>query len=164
MLRICAALVSLFLLTACGPDASVSAGSISGADRPDTADTTRSPTLDAKWRGSMTITPVAASPGQRIALRFPESYRRGVRFSLAAWTGQGWELRYYLVSGRGSGSPASEWWSVEDREGRGWPDIGIVGPGPDYVMIPNTAPRGTYRLCTANATVPEACALLTVGR
>jgi hypothetical protein len=162
MLKVCVALTSLLLLTSCAPDASVSARSVTGADRPDTVDTTMSPTIGAKGRGSMTITPAAASPGQRIALRFPEDYVRGVAFSLADWNGQGWEVRYYLMSGRGSGSPTPEWWSVENREGRGWREVGVVGPGPDYVMVPSTAPRGTYRLCTANGR-DEACALLTIG-
>jgi hypothetical protein len=172
MQKVCAGLVSLLLLTACEPDATDSAGSVNGANRPETAKTTTSPTVDAKWRGSMTITPAAASPRQRIALRFPESSFRGLRFSLAAWNGQGWELRYYLLSVtpasesyglRGSGGPAPGWWRVEDDGGRGWPAIGISGPGPDFVMIPNTASPGAYRLCTANASSSEACALVTVG-
>ncbi len=163
MLKVCVALAPLLLLTSCGPDASVSGGSVTGPDRPDTVDTTMSPTLDAKWRGSMTITPTAATPGQRIALRFPDHFSRGVAFSLAAWKGESWEVQYYLTSGPGSGSPAPEWWSVEDSEGHGWPDVGIGGPGPDYVMIPNTAPSGTYRLCTANAR-DQACELLTIGK
>lgn len=162
MLKVCVALASLLLLTSCGPDASVSGGSVTGADRPDTVGTKMSPTLDAKWRGSMTIAPAAASPGQRIALRFPTNYVRGVAFSLAAWNGESWAVRYYLTSGRGSGSPAPQWWSGEDSEGRGWPDVGTVGPGPVYVMVPNIAPRGTYRLCTANAR-DQACELLTIG-
>ena len=163
MLKAFVALASLLLLTSCEPDPSVSAGTVTGADRPDTIGTTMSPTLDAKWRGSMTITPATASPGQRIALRFPENNVRGVAFSLAAWNGQGWEVRYYLTGGRGSDGPTPQWWSVEDSEGRGWHDIGVRGPGPDDVLIPNTAPSGAYRLCTANAR-DEACALLTVGK
>ena len=130
------------------------------------------PTLDAKWRGTMTITPTAASPGQRIALHFPETKLRGVAYSLAAWTRDGWEVKYYLTlaalsddsaASTKSDSFSPEWWSVEDSEGHGWPDIGLTGPGPYYVRIPNTAPSGTYRLCTANAR-DQACELLTIGK
>jgi hypothetical protein len=162
MLKICAALLSLFLLTACEADAS-DRKKVAGADHPETVETTMRPVLEARWRGTMTITPAAASPGQRIALRFPEAKLRGIAFSLAAWNAEVWEVRYYLISGPGSGDITPVWWAVEDSEGRGWPDVGLAGPGPDYVMIPDAAPRGTYRLCTANAR-DEACALLTIGR
>jgi hypothetical protein len=135
---------------------------VAGADRAVTVDKSMSPTLDAQPRRNMTIAPAAASPGQRIALRVPTGYMRGVAYSLAAAKGGSWEVRYYLISGRGSGSPAPEWWSVEDSEGHGWPDVGIRGPGPDYVMIPNTALSGKYRLCTANAR-DQVCELLTIG-
>jgi len=146
MLKVSVALTSLLLLTACAPD---------------TVHTTMSPTLDAKFQGSITITPAAASPGQRIALRFPENYMRGIGFSLSAWNGQGWEVRYYLTSGQNSDSPTPGW--VEAREAPIWTTAGLVGPGPDYVTVPSTAPRGTYRLCTAQNTRDEACALLTIG-
>lgn len=33
----------------------------------------------------------------------------------------------------------------------GWDDIGFSGPGPDIVVVPETADPGTYRFCTANA-------------
>jgi len=145
MLKVSVALTSLLLLTACAPD---------------TVHTTMSPTLDVKFPGSMTTTP-AALPGQRIALRFPEMYLRGVGWSLAAWNGQGWEVRYYLMSGRGSDSPTPGWWSAEEGESA-WIAVGLVGPGPDYVMVPSTAPRGTYRLCKALSN-DGACALLTIG-
>ena len=148
MLKVSVALTSLLLLTACAPDA---------------AGTTMSPTLDAKLPGSMTITPAAASPGQRIALRFPENYMRGIGFALSAWNGQGWEVRYYLTSGHDSDSPFQWWSSAEDGEAPIWTTAGLVGPGPDYVMVTSTAPSGTYRLCTAQNTRDEACALLTIG-
>jgi len=164
MLKVCLALTSLLLLTSCASDAAGSAGGVTGADRPDTVDTTMSPTLDAKLRGSMTIAPAAASPGQRIALRFPEKYMRGIGFSLAAWNGQGWEVRYYLTSGQNSDSPTPGWVEAEEGEAPMWTAAGQVGPGPDYVTVPTIAPKGTYLLCTAQDTGgDEACALLTIG-
>ena len=148
MLKVCVALTSLLLLTACAPD---------------TVHTTMSPTLDAKFQGSITITPAAASPGQRIALRFPENYMRGIGFSLSAWNGQGWEVKYYLTSGQDSDSPTQGWSSAEDGEAPIWTLGGVMGPGPDYVMVPSTAPSGTYRLCTAQNGRDEACARLAIG-
>jgi hypothetical protein len=70
-------------------------------------------------------------------------------------------VRYYLYSGRGSGSPAPVW--EEAGESHGWPAVGLVGPGPDYVTVPSTAPRGTYRLSTGPISRDGACALLTIG-
>ncbi len=40
-------------------------------------------------------------------------------------------------------------------------DFGVSGPGPDHVALPEGAPPGDYRLCTANS-LPEVCAAVTV--
>ena len=71
-------------------------------------------------------------------------------------------MRYYLTSGCEFGSPAPDWWSVEDSEDRAWRAIGTVGCGPDFVIVPNTATSGTYCLCTLAR--DEAGALLTIGK
>jgi len=120
------------------------------------------PTLDAKWRDTMTVVPARAAPGQQVALRFKSRGVRGIAFSLSAWGDPGWQVAYYLTSDWGTpGSHTPDWWSIEDSEGRGWVDVGVGGPGPDHVVIPETAPPGDYLLCTANA-VEEACAIVTV--
>lgn len=120
------------------------------------------PALDAKWRGTMTVNPAAATQGQQVALRFGSEKVRGIAYSLSAWGEQGWTVAYYLTSDWGSpGSHSPDWWSVEDGEGRGWVDVGVGGPGPDHVIVPDSAPAGEYLLCTANS-ADEACALLTV--
>ena len=95
---------------------------------------------------------------------------RGIGFSLAARNGQGWEVKYYLTLVDESYSGTGGWQRVEDK-GFAWPMVGVIGPGPNYVMVPSIAPRGTYRLCTASEThkpqqdaaPDEACALLTIG-
>lgn len=120
------------------------------------------PALDAKWHGTMTVTPATAAPGQRVAMRFGSQEVRGIAFSLSAWGDEGWTVAYYLTSDWGSpGSHSVDWWSVEDSEGRGWTDVGVGGPGPDHVMVPESTPAGEYLLCTANS-ADEACAILTV--
>ena len=55
-----------------------------------------------------------------------------------------------------------DWWTAEEGENRGWPQVAVTGPGPDRAIVPDTAPAGNYLLCTATNTNPEACALLTV--
>ena len=110
----------------------------------------------------MTVTPASAAPGQQVALRFSSAEVRGIAFSLSTWGGEGWTTSYYLTSDWGSpGSHDPAWWGVDNSEGRGWVDIGIDGPGPDHVVIPDDAPAGAYLLCTANS-IDEACALVTV--
>ena len=110
----------------------------------------------------MTVEPATARPGQRVALRFTPPVMRGIAFSLSAWSEDEWSVAYYLTSDWGSPRAHEPgWWSVEDSEGSGWVDVGIAGPGPDYVVIPDDAPAGDYLLCTANA-AEESCALVTV--
>ena len=109
------------------------------------------------WRETAT-----AAPGQRVALRFESDEVRGIAFSLSVRSEKSWTTAYYLTSDWGSpGSHSPTWWSVEDSEGRGWPDVGVGGPGPDHVIVPDEAAAGEYLLCTANS-VDEACAILTV--
>jgi hypothetical protein len=51
----------------------------------------------------------------------------------------------YLTSDWGmSGNYSPTWWTVEDREDRGWEDVGVGGPGPDRVLVPETVSPGDY--------------------
>jgi len=110
------------------------------------------PALDAKWRGTLTVNPAAATPGQRVALRFRSKNVRGIAFSLSTWGEKGWTVTYYLTSDWGSpGSHSPDWWSVENSESRVWVDVGVGGPGPDHVIVPDNAPADDYLLCTANS-------------
>jgi hypothetical protein len=116
---------------------------------------------DPKWRGTMEVKPDIAAPGEVVALTYPEGRRdvRGVGFSLAAWSAEGWTITHYLTSDAAGNKPA--WWSVEDSEGRGWVDVGVAGPGPDHVVVPKTAAEGAHLLCTANA-VKKKCTRIRV--
>lgn len=108
----------------------------------------------------ITVTPAVARPGQIVALTFPEEKIRGIGFQLAR-AAEPDKVLYYLTSdwGRGGGHTPM-WW--EGGTGGG-PDIGILGPGPDRVVVPDTAADGAYLLCTANAR-EQVCGLLTVRR
>ena len=121
------------------------------------------PSLDPGLEGTMTLAPASATPGQEVALRFPSDSERGIAFSLAQRREGQWDETYYLTSDWGtSGDYAPTWWTVEESENRGWQQVLVSGPGPDRVLVPETASPGDYRLCTANA-VDGACALLTVS-
>lgn len=161
-MRTYAGLTALLIVAGCGTSVGETAAGVREENERGRDSSVVAPTLGATWRGSMTVTPATASPGQQVALRFRSEEVRGIAFSLSAWRDQGWTVSYYLSSDWGSpGSHTPDWWSVEDSEGRGWPDVGVGGPGPDHVIVPDTAPNGDYLLCTANS-VDEACAILTV--
>lgn len=155
-------LIALLLLAGCGNGVGeTAAGAGDGTKSPEDSPAV-TPTLDAKWRDTMTVAPARAAPGQRVALRFKSQEVRGIAFSLAAWGDPGWQVAYYLTSDWGApDSHTPDSWSIEDSEGRGWVDVGVGGPGPDHVVLPETAPPGDYLLCTANS-VDEACAIVSV--
>jgi len=117
------------------------------------------PTLDPKYAGSMTITPATAAPGAQIGLTYPQGFGRGIGFTLAR-AADGQQI-YDLSAGHGTGKPG--WWRVDSTNKHITPAIGVTGPGPDLLVVPDEAADGTYLLCTANA-VTKACALLTVAR
>jgi hypothetical protein len=108
----------------------------------------------------MELEPATPAPDEVLSVRFPQETQRGVAFVLEEDTASDWDLRYFLVAGSES-EGAAEWWTPDEAEGRGWDDVGVDGPGPDFVEVPATAPPGDYRLCTANA-VENLCAPLKI--
>jgi hypothetical protein len=101
-----------------------------------------------------------AEPGEVIEVEWPEEDERGLGYVLELQVGDAWDLRYFMVAGTESTGEHTEWWAVDDAEGRGWDDIGIGGPGPDLIEIPDIAELGSYRVC--NHGLPH-CAPLEVG-
>jgi hypothetical protein len=100
-----------------------------------------------------------AEPGEVIEVEWPEEDQRGLGYVLELQVGDDWDLHYFMVAGTaGSGEPG-EWWAVDDAEGRGWDDIGVGGPGPDLVEIPEVAELADYRVCATDVPV---CAPLKV--
>lgn len=94
--------------------------------------------------------PAAISPGGVVGLTFPEESNRGVLFVLERRVGDSWAHRYDLLSdGPGAGWQRS--WHPVGAEPIVVEDIGVGGPGPDRVPIPETAEPGDYRICTGNA-------------
>lgn len=98
----------------------------------------------------MVADPVAVSPGGVVGLTFPAGSNRGVLFVLEQRVGDSWAHRYDLLSdGPGAGWQRS--WHPVGAEPIAVDDIGVGGPGPDRVPIPETAEAGDYRICTGNA-------------
>jgi hypothetical protein len=102
------------------------------------------------------VTPESAKPGQLVALTFPQSSPRGIAFQISSESDPG-RVLYYLTSDWGTSGHQPTWGTP------GGPDVGISGPGPDHVIIPDPLPDGRYRLCTGNALV-QVCGLLVVAR
>lgn len=95
------------------------------------------------------LEPTAAAPGDLVAVRFPQETMRGVAFQLDRRTDDGWETVAWLTSDANGGEPSGV--LVADAEGYAWPDVGIGGPGPDRLRIPDGVAPGPHRICTANA-------------
>ena len=96
------------------------------------------------------VDPIAAVPGDVVALTFPQETTRGVLFVLERQVDDGWELQFYLTSD-GPGAGWERTWQPARAEGLAVEDIGVGGPGPDRVLIPEVAEPGSYRICTGNA-------------
>ncbi|WP_159801375.1 hypothetical protein [Arthrobacter zhaoguopingii] len=138
------------LLAGCGPAGAEGPGAHdpSAQMRPELLDISTSP----------------ANPGRTIRIRFPQETERGIAWVLEEQYGDIWHARYFLSATTGAygGSGSPLWWSVDDGEGRGWEDIGIAGPGPDTLIIPDSIRPGKYRLCTANS-MPNVCTPLDIA-
>ena len=94
--------------------------------------------------------PAVVSPGEVVALTFPAETNRGILFTLDQLVGENWVLRNYLTSdGPGAGWQVA--WYPPNDAGFAVEDIGVGGPGPDHVPIPETAEPGDYRICIGNA-------------
>jgi hypothetical protein len=118
-------------------------------------------TVSPDQASGIKITPAEAGPGQTLSLTFAEKNFRGVSFTLSLESEPAYVL-YCLGSDRVGGKPW--WWGVAGGPLCGGPEVGIVGPGPDHVVVPDTAEDGTYRLCTAANAIEQICGLLTVRR
>ncbi len=107
----------------------------------------------------LVLAPDPVAPGDTVAMRFPEETGRGVAFQLDQQIGDEWSTRYWLTSDGNGGRPFSV---PVYTEGYGVPDVGVGGPGPDRVVLPDDAAPGSYRICTANAG-DEFCAPLEIS-
>jgi hypothetical protein len=101
-------------------------------------------------------TPATAAPGELVELTFPTELGRGAPWHLSKWQDGDWSEPLYLVIASqrdGYNSDGPDWRSRSDLDSGawGWDDIGFGGPGPDIVVVPETAEAGDYRFCTANA-------------
>lgn len=106
---------------------------------------------DAEIRPDLMVAdPAEVAPGAVVALTFPDETTRGILFVLEQRVGDAWELRYYLTSD-GPGPGWERTWQPAGANGLAVEDIGVGGPGPDRVLIPNVAEAGSYRICTGNA-------------
>jgi hypothetical protein len=106
------------------------------------------------------VEPAEAVPGDVVGIGFPEEMTRGILFVLERQTADGWLPAFFLTSD----GPGPEWemrWSPPGGAGMAVEDIGVGGPGPDHVLIPELAEPGSYRICTANA-AEDVCAPIEV--
>lgn len=111
--------------------------------------------LAAEMRPELMIaTPNGVGPGRTLELTFPRETGRAIAFSLERRYGGDWHYLYDLGLGMAQREP--------DWQEAGAPDnwetdmVGWGGPGPDVVIIPESAAPGAYRICTTFAR-PSIC-------
>ena len=99
--------------------------------------------------------------GDTLEVHFPQETGRGIAWSLEIREEDDWHLRYFMTASSDGIGGEPSWVDAADSDEYAWIDIGVVGPGPDLVPIPETAEPGEYRVCTANS-APNICAAITV--
>lgn len=92
----------------------------------------------------MVATPATVAAGSTLELRFPQPTVRGIGFMLERPVDGAWVLAYQLLAAQPGEQPS---WAEADAEIM-IAAIGILGPGPDLLLVPDSAPPGDYRLCT----------------
>jgi hypothetical protein len=116
---------------------------------------------DAEMRPDLIVVdPLQVQPGEVVDLAFPAETTRGVHFVLERLERDAWVHQFDLVSD----GPGPDWelgWSFAGAEGFAVEDIGVGGPGPDRVLIPDAAQPGRWRICTGNA-APNICSTLEI--
>jgi hypothetical protein len=106
------------------------------------------------------VDPARAEPGDVVPLGFPDEMARGILFVMEGRTADGWLPAFFLTSD-GPGPGWEMTWQPPGGAGLAVEDIGVGGPGPDHVLIPDVAEPGGYRICTANA-AEKVCAPIEV--
>lgn len=112
--------------------------------------------------GPMNVDPDEASPGDTLALTFPEETARGVNYVLQELDSDGtWQDVAYLFTGEEPGNTSAI--LVEDvPENFGFTSQGRGGPGPDFAILPSEIEAGDYRICEEGTLDEPMCAQIAV--
>jgi len=95
----------------------------------------------------MLVEPAHARPGEIVAVTFTAPTGRGVLYAIEHETDSGWQRLHLMVAAVNGGEPT--WFEAGEDPIVG--AVGVDGPGPDRIPIPDVVPPGDYRICTANA-------------
>lgn len=95
----------------------------------------------------MVVEPASAHPGEVVSLSFMAPKDRGVLYAIEQEADGGWQRLHLMISDANGDEP--RWFPAGEEPIV--PAVGVVGPGPDRVPIPDVLAPGEYRICTANA-------------
>jgi len=99
-----------------------------------------------------------AKPGAALALTYGgddlQAFVRGIEARLQRRERARWRTTHYLIAAFHNGQPAS----YPVTQPLAVVDIGIIGPGPDRVRLPQLLKAGRYRICTEMIRVPTGAA------
>jgi hypothetical protein len=92
------------------------------------------------------LTPANLKPGQPLQLKVTAGgdVMRGVDSYLECWDGKGWSTRYLLEVGWGS--PEAKPTARIYGPGAVIVSLGLIGPGPEDLVLPEHMPPGWYRI------------------
>ena len=99
----------------------------------------------------MRVEPSVAEAGQEVLVTYPGGRDRGVAYVLERASGASWDTTHLMTAVTNGFGTEPSFVSTDDAAGYGWEDIGVGGEGPDRLVVPDVAPPGTYRICTANS-------------
>ena len=113
----------------------------------------------------MVVTPSVAEPGHEVAVTYPGGRERGLAYVLERSTGTDsngamWDATHLMTATTEGYGSAPSWRAYGDGE-YDWEDVGFDGPGPDTLVVPDTALPGAYRICTGNS-AENICAEVTI--
>lgn len=146
------AVAALALLAACAPDGPA-------GDEPAEVVAERGPhDPDAREQPEqILVEPSEAQPGETLEVHFPDEMQRGVHLVLEHKLDDGtWQYLYSANTNAHEEAHDPHVVTAHEAEGGGEkafgiPDVGVFGPGPDPLPLPEAAPAGEYRVCTGNS-------------
>jgi len=113
-------------------------------------------------RPVIVVTPDVTRPGQVVELGYPDELLRGIAFFMRRWEDDRWsEPQFLLISDAAWWTDGSSWHPRASKWA--WRTLGVGGPGPDRVRVPDIAEPGSYRICTAGTGDKSRCVQLTVS-
>ena len=112
-----------------------------------------SPPPDEPDETTWKMSPESPAPGEQFTVD-TEGDQRGFSWRLEVRDGAEWRLEWILTSDALGDDPAAyRWQDAEQQDDRIVDDLGIAGPSPDRLVLPERLSPGIYRLVSGDSSV-----------